>query len=217
MGNAFVAAPMQSGLGVLRHGNLRVATSSNDEVWSSARTRGRTQCPERCSMHESSWVETNLEVECDASSAIAITAGRDLERRRHMEGMWLWFQQLVNAGCIRIVKGTENVPDVGTKFLGKRALDTSLEGLELTHITSTRAGVAGVLTNPTHVGSAILMLLITGVRAASQGARTCWISWTVLIVWELLSVMGAIVIDRAYTRPAMLRMGSMTMPIGCCN
>ena len=45
------------------------------------------------------------------------------------------------------------------------------------------------------------MMLITGVSAEPQEAQTCWISWTVLIVWTLLSLTAAIVIDKAFTLP----------------
>ena len=126
-------------------------------------------------------VETTLEIKSSASSAIAMATRRSLERPRHLKVKWPWLHQLVSAGRIRImtVKGVENLPDVGTKFVVKTALDTRRKGLGLTRIGN---GVAVILTNPTNMGAAILMMLITGVSAEPQEAQTCWISWTVLIV-----------------------------------
>ena len=126
-------------------------------------------------------VETTLEINSSASSAIAMATRRGLERPRHLKVQWPWLHQLVSAGRIRImtVKGVENLPDVGTKFVVKTAQDTRRKGLGLTRIGN---GVAVILTNPTHMGAAILMMLITGVSAEPQEAQTCWISWTVLIV-----------------------------------
>ena len=142
--------------------------------------------------------------ESSASSAIAMATRRGLERPRHLKVKWPGLQQLVNAGRIRIVsvKGMENLPDVGTKFVVKAALDTRRKGLGLTRIGN---GVAVILTNPTHMGAATLMMLISGVSAEPQDAQTCCIIWTVLTVWTLLSVTAAIVIDKAFTRPTMLK------------
>ena len=142
--------------------------------------------------------------ESSASSAIAMATRRGLERPRHLKVKWPGLQQLVNAGRIRIVsvKGMENLPDVGTKFVVKAALDTRRKGLGLTRIGN---GVAVILTNPTHMGAATLMMLISGVSAEPQEAQTCCIIWTVLTVWTLLSVTAAIVIDKAFTRPTMLK------------
>ena len=86
---------------------------------------------------------TSLEVECVASSATAIETRRDLGRLRHLEVKWLWLQQLVGAGLIRIVyvKSTENLLDVGTKFMVK-----CREGLIPARIDAFRSGMAAVLT-----------------------------------------------------------------------
>ena len=75
---------------------------------------------------------------------------RGLERPRHLKVKWPGLQQLVNAGRIRIVsvKGMENLPDVGTKFVVKAALDTRRKRLGLTRIGN---GVAVILMNPTHM------------------------------------------------------------------
>ena len=142
--------------------------------------------------------------ESSASSAIAMATRRGLERPRHLKVKWPWLQQLVNAGRIRIVsvKGMENLPDVGTKFVVKATLDTRRKGLGLARIGN---GVAVILTNPMHMGAATLMMLISGVSAETQEAQTCCIIWTVLTVWTLLSVTAAIVIDEAFTRPTMLK------------
>eukprot|EP00959_Pyramimonas_sp_CCMP1952_P158769 3320911-Pyramimonas_sp.AAC.1 len=66
-----------------------------------------------------------MEIECDAPSAIAIATRRGLGRLRHLGVKWLLLGQLVGTGQIKIakVKGIENAPDVGTKFLVKAALE----------------------------------------------------------------------------------------------
>ncbi|CAK0857324.1 unnamed protein product [Prorocentrum cordatum] len=111
---------------------------------------------------------TSLDFECDASSAIAIASRRGLGRLRHLEVKWLWLQQLVGTGQIKIVKvkGTENLPDVGTKFLGKGALEKCRTMLGLVPIDSLGNGIVAALSASRGARYlATFMVLVNGVRA----------------------------------------------------
>ncbi|CAK0853235.1 unnamed protein product, partial [Prorocentrum cordatum] len=112
--------------------------------------------------------DTSLEIECDASSAIAIASRRGLGRLRHLEVKWLWLQQLVGTGQIKIVKvkGTENLPDVGTKFLGKGALEKCRTMLGLVPIDALGNGIVAALSASRGARYlATFMVLVNGVRA----------------------------------------------------
>eukprot|EP00959_Pyramimonas_sp_CCMP1952_P293548 6139288-Pyramimonas_sp.AAC.1 len=91
--------------------------------------------------------DASMEFDCDAPSAIAIAARRGLGRLRHLEVKWLWRQQLVGAGQIRVAmaKGTGNAPDVGTKFRGKAALEKCRSMLGLAAVDRFGSAVVAAL------------------------------------------------------------------------
>eukprot|EP00971_Amphidinium_carterae_P350178 6491419-Amphidinium_carterae.1 len=77
----------------------------------------------------------DIVIELDASSAIAIGNRTGLGRTRHVDVRYLWLQQLVSAKRVRLqkVRGVEHPPDVGTKYLGKAALEAARMQLGLHH------------------------------------------------------------------------------------
>ncbi|CAK0903384.1 unnamed protein product [Prorocentrum cordatum] len=101
--------------------------------------------------------DTSLEIECDASSAIAIASRRGLGRLRHLEVKWLWLQQLV---------GTGQIHDVGAKFLGKGALEKCRAMLGLVPIDALGNGIVAALSASRGARYlAAFMVLANGVRA----------------------------------------------------
>ncbi|CAK0828796.1 unnamed protein product [Prorocentrum cordatum] len=116
----------------------------------------------------------SMEIECGALSAVAIVARRGLGRLRHLEAKWLWLQQLVGTGQTRIakVKGIENAPDVGAKFLGKASLEKCRPMLGLAAVDGFgSAAVAALSAGRSARSLAIFMILVSGARAQPDQDR----------------------------------------------
>ncbi|CAK0899784.1 unnamed protein product, partial [Prorocentrum cordatum] len=118
--------------------------------------------------------DASMEIECDATSAIAIATRRGLGRPRHHEVKWLWLQQLVGTGQIKIakVKGIENAPDVGTKFLCKAALEKCRSMLGLAAVDGFGSAVVAALSAGRSARFlATLMIPVSGARAEPDQDR----------------------------------------------
>ena len=72
-----------------------------------------------------------LRVHCDASSALQSASRPGMGRLRHIEVRHLWIQEEISSGRVVAVKekGTENLADVGTKFLEGPAFITCRSAL----------------------------------------------------------------------------------------
>jgi hypothetical protein len=120
--------------------------------------------------------KTQIEIECDASSAIAMASRRGLGRVRHMELKWLWLQQLVSTKKVRIVKvpGTENAPDIGTKHLPRAALEKcrTMLGMAAVDGMGTIVAAAWVTTHRAQMFLAVWMMAVSGVKGQVDEGMT---------------------------------------------
>jgi hypothetical protein len=71
------------------------------------------------SLIEDLYGTVGLTVYSDASAGRSIAFRKGLGKVRHIETKYLWIQDLIKAGRIKLlkVKGTENPADIGTKHL----------------------------------------------------------------------------------------------------
>ena len=78
-------------------------------------------------------VEKEIILETDSSAAKGFVSRRGGGRMRHMEVKWLWLQDQVRKGAVRVakIKGTENAADLRTKYLGRAEIVERLERLGL--------------------------------------------------------------------------------------
>ena len=67
-------------------------------------------------------------ISLDSSAAKSMAGRQGIGRVRHMETKWLWVQQAVRDGRIKIKKisGTDNPADVPTKFLTAKQMNRVL-------------------------------------------------------------------------------------------
>ncbi|CAK0837226.1 unnamed protein product [Prorocentrum cordatum] len=160
--------------------------------------------------------DASLEIECDAPSAIAIASWRGLGRLRHLGVKWLWLQQLVGAGQLKIakVKGAENPPDVGAKFLGKGALEKCRTMLGLVPLDVFGTGIVAALSASRGARYlATFMVLVNCVRAqpgASDGGPDAHV--VIMTAWPAFCMLvGAMLSRRCWCwcirRPAARRTG----------
>ena len=79
-------------------------------------------------------VETDIEINTDASAAKGIASRKGVGRVRHVEVHQLWVQEKVSKGEIVIhkVKGEDNIADILTKFVDREKIDKAIKsaGLE---------------------------------------------------------------------------------------
>ena len=69
----------------------------------------------------------------DSSAAKAFASRRGVGKMRHMQVKWLWLQEEVKKGNVRVfkVKGVENPADLMTKFLSGEEIRRHLEAMNL--------------------------------------------------------------------------------------
>ena len=69
----------------------------------------------------------------DSSAAKGFASRRGVGKMRHMQVRWLWLQEEVKKGNVRVfkVKGVENPADLMTKFLSGDEIRKHLEAMNL--------------------------------------------------------------------------------------
>ena len=69
----------------------------------------------------------------DATAAIGIARRKGLGKIRHLDATDLWIQDRIRSGAIKLSKvpGTENMADVLTKYVKKKAMDAALRRMNL--------------------------------------------------------------------------------------
>ena len=70
-------------------------------------------------MYEEMGRNINIDVETDSTTAIGMCSRTGVGKTRHMQVRWLWIQDAIREKVVRLrkVSGTENVADMGTKYL----------------------------------------------------------------------------------------------------
>ena len=65
--------------------------------------------------------ESSIDIFIDSSAAKGFASKRGVGKMRHMEVKWLWLQEEVRRGRVRVKKvlGTENPADLLTKYMKK--------------------------------------------------------------------------------------------------
>jgi len=88
-----------------------------------------------------------LRIRTDSSAAKAMNERRGLGTVRHLESRHLWLQQRVHQGlvCIGKEKGTENVADLGTKYVPADTLQKLLKKLGFKTINSTHSSAVKLI------------------------------------------------------------------------
>ena len=111
----------------------------------------------------------SIELQLDASSAIAIGSRQGLGKVRHMEVKYLWLQQLVATKHVRLVKvrGTEHPPDLGTKYLSRESLAKCLVMVGLRRTADIGIAAVTLVSRTARVGLAMILL-----RAGSTAQET---------------------------------------------
>ena len=106
----------------------------------------------------------SIELQIDASSAIAIGSRHGLGKIRHMELKYLWLQQLVATKHVRFikVKGTEHPPDIGTKHLSREALAKCIEMVGLRRLNEIGISLVGTASKSAQAGLGMLLLAAGG-------------------------------------------------------
>ena len=61
----------------------------------------------------------NIDVETESTAAIGMCSRTGVGKTRHIQVRWLWIQDAIRDKVVRLrkVSGTENVADMGTKYL----------------------------------------------------------------------------------------------------
>ena len=69
----------------------------------------------------------------DSSAAKGFASRRGVGKMRHMQVRWLWLQEEVRKGVVRVfkIKGVENPADLMTKFLSGDEIRRHLEAMNL--------------------------------------------------------------------------------------
>ena len=75
----------------------------------------------------------NVVLGTDSSAAKGFASRRGVGKMRHMQVRWLWLQEEVRKGSVRVfkVKGVENPADLMTKFLSGEEIRRHLEAMNL--------------------------------------------------------------------------------------
>ena len=70
-------------------------------------------------MYEKMGRNINIDVETDSTAAIGMYSRPDVEKTTHIQVRWLWNQDAIRDKVVRLrkVSDTENVVDMGTKYL----------------------------------------------------------------------------------------------------
>ena len=70
-------------------------------------------------MYEEMGRNINIDVETDSTAAIGMCSRTGVGKTRHIQVRWLWIQDAIRDKVVRLrkVSGTENVADMGTKYL----------------------------------------------------------------------------------------------------
>ena len=70
-------------------------------------------------MYEEMGGNINIDVETDSTAAIGMCSRTGVGKTRHIQVRWLWIQDAIRDKVVRLskVSGTENVADMGTKYL----------------------------------------------------------------------------------------------------
>ena len=74
-----------------------------------------------------------LHVRTDATAAIGIARRKGLGKIHHLDVTDLWIQDKIRSGAIQLSKvaGTENMADVLTKYVEKKAMDAALRRMNI--------------------------------------------------------------------------------------
>ena len=74
-----------------------------------------------------------VEVGIDSSAAKSFASRRGVGKMRHMQVRWLWLQEEVRRGRVKVykIKGTENPADLLTKYLSVKEVEERLRGMSL--------------------------------------------------------------------------------------
>ena len=75
--------------------------------------------------------EIGVDLYCDASAGRSMAFRKGLGKVRHMDTKFLWIQDLVKTGRIKVlkIKGTQNPADVGTKHLTIKEMEEKLSSV----------------------------------------------------------------------------------------
>ena len=70
-------------------------------------------------MYEEMGRNINIDVETDSTAAIGMCSRTGVGKTRHIQVRWLWIHDAIRDKVVRLrkVSGTENVADMGTKYL----------------------------------------------------------------------------------------------------
>ena len=77
--------------------------------------------------------EVGVNLFTDSSAAKAFACRRGVGKMRHMQVRWLWLQEEVRRGRVKVykIKGTENPADLLTKYLSVKEVEERLRGMSL--------------------------------------------------------------------------------------
>ena len=77
--------------------------------------------------------EVGVNLFTDSSAAKAFASRRGVGKMRHMQVRWLWLQEEVRRGRVKVykIKGTENPADLLTKYLSVKEVEERLRGMSL--------------------------------------------------------------------------------------
>ena len=145
-----------------------------------------------------------IELQIDASSAIAIGSRHGLGKVRHMELKYLWLQQLVATKHVRLLKvrGTEHPPDMGTKHLSRESLAKCIDMVGLKRFNEIGVALVGTVSKSARVGLAML-LLVAGSSAQETEATTLAVehkSWMAEgLLLSILLILLSVFTTRVYT------------------
>jgi hypothetical protein len=145
-----------------------------------------------------------IELQIDASSAIAIGSRHGLGKVRHMELKYLWLQQLVATKHVRLLKvrGTEHPPDMGTKHLSRESLAKCIDMVGLKRFNEIGVALVGTVSKSARVGLAML-LLAAGSSAQETEATTLAVehkSWMAEgLLLSILLILATVFTTRVYT------------------
>ena len=146
----------------------------------------------------------SIELQIDASSAIAIRSRHGLGTVRHMELKYLWLQQLVATKHVRLLKvrGTEHPPDMGTKHLSRESLAKCIDMVGLKRFSDIGIALVATVSKTARVGLAML-LLAAGSSAQEVEATTLAVehkSWMAEgLLLSIVLILVTVIATRVYT------------------
>jgi len=117
----------------------------------------------------------SIEIQLDASSAIAIGNRHGLGKVRHMEVKYLWLQQLVATKHVRLVKvrGTEHPPDMGTKHLARESLEKCRRTVGLRRLSEVGVATVGWVVSARTMLARMSLAMILLAAGSSAQEVTC--------------------------------------------